>query len=281
MVVSVSVRSREIFDCVSMEAEEAMSRSTSTLEVTRPKDSPVQTILSEAITSAMSESYGFRPLTSSNWYRASGGSGASSLSCISLPANRSRIPLPVAAKTAGINRSTRDLSLPPSNEASSSSPREHILRRQGSCPPGQILGMAASLEAKRRLPPPVPPKPKGLRAAGAVAKQVLKRESSSPPSLQTAKGKSASASAQQRRALRREASFDSVASGRATPAFSVASTGGVPRRAGSRIPIWTGSQERLNEGHKRWESCTNLEVRISFVFPKINKYHEQTLTLCS
>lgn len=244
-----------------------MSRSTSTLEVIRPKDSPVQAILSDAITSAMSESVNdsFRPLTSSHWYRGSS-SGASSLSCISLPA-KSRIPLPVAAKSAGLHRSTRDLSLPPPSKESAApvlSSRDRVLRRQGSCPPGQILGAAAALEKRRLLPPPVPPKPKGLK--GAVAKQVLKRESSSPPSLTTQKTKPMPAAAQQRWALRREASFDSLASGRTTPAFSVASTGGVPRRPGSRIPIWTGSQERLNESHKKWESCSNLEVSGSFCF---------------
>ena len=96
-----------------------------------------------------------------------------------------------------------------------------------------------------QTPPKVPPKPSHL---GPVQKRQLRKESSLPPT--------AHAHAQQPLLLRREASFDSVASGNGGPAQSVRSFRSVSNVSSmSRIPVWQGSQERLASA----ASCTNLK----------------------
>ena len=93
-----------------------------------------------------------------------------------------------------------------------------------------------------QTPPKVPPKPSHL---GPVQKRQLRKESSLPPTAHSAHA--------QQPLLRREASFDSVASGNGGPAQSVRSFRSVSNM--SRIPVWQGSQERLAAA----ASCNNLK----------------------
>ena len=201
------------------------------------KSSPVQNILSNAIKAVESpKPEGGSNLVSSKWYGGKGSASASSsVSNLSSTTRRSKIPLPSAF--------TRDNSSPAAGTVSGRSTpagTRGILRREGSSPPSL---MQAPNGKPRRItaPPPVPPKPKN------IAKPLLRREISSPPSLQGDNR------------IKREPSFDSL-SGRTTPGApaSVRST------SSSRIPVWKGSQERLNnfsQARKKWESCSNLEVK--------------------
>ena len=95
-----------------------------------------------------------------------------------------------------------------------------------------------------QTPPKVPPKPAHL---GPVQKRQLRKESSLPPAPPTP--------------LKRESSFDSVASGGTVGAPpSIRSFRSVSNM--SRIPVWSGSQERLAAA----ASCTNLkEVSQNFI----------------
>ena len=90
-----------------------------------------------------------------------------------------------------------------------------------------------------QTPPKVPPKPSHL---GPVQKRQLRKESSLPPQPPNM-------------SLRREASFDSVASGgpNGPAGGSVRSFRSVSNM--SRIPVWQGSQESLAAA----TSCSNLK----------------------
>eukprot|EP00095_Tigriopus_kingsejongensis_P004625 maker-scaffold559_size137194-snap-gene-0.33 protein:Tk04625 transcript:maker-scaffold559_size137194-snap-gene-0.33-mRNA-1 annotation:"hypothetical protein BEWA_054890" len=202
----------------------------------------VQNILSDSMRSIADDcnhSPGMlAPLRSTEWYQSQGGgSGTSSLSCLSLPA-RSKIPLPVNFEAgwehAGQGRSSRASSL--------------IREASSPC-------LLTSNPSQKRTPPPVPPKPRFL--ARPKARPVLQRETSLPPNLDQATtpggGKRGSFDWRPPRPTR-ERSFDSLASEKTT-----ASQLG---RA-SRIPIWKGSRESLlSHKNKHWESCSNIELRI-------------------
>ncbi len=239
--------------------------------------SAVQNILADSI-SAVNNSNGngtFPSLVSSQWYRNSSqpGSASSSLSCLSLPAAAnsktgkipSKIPLPSGSGGGGGGR--RSAGRP-------------TLRREGSSPSMLVANAKLSLANRmpKTAPPPVPPKPTHLKARRdqslptlqqqqqqqqqqkpMLSRLPLKRESSSPPSLDqplpppSPCPSSSSAASQfgwRPPRPRREASFDSLASS-------------------SRIPVWRGSQERIggsgsnssnNKRKKMWESCAEVRV---------------------
>jgi hypothetical protein len=108
----------------------------------------------------------------------------------------------------------------------------------------------SSPAAFRSMGPPVPPKPK--LATPTFRKVPLRREISSPPSLEN-------------RNISRRGSVDSVRSvGGGTRSASVTSATPPSRGAGSKIPQWQGSVEKLNVAGfiRKWESSGSLEVSV-------------------
>ena len=108
----------------------------------------------------------------------------------------------------------------------------------------RLLFATALALTPSQTPPKVPPKPSHL---GPVQKRQLRKESSLPPN--------AHAQPVSLGGLRREASFDSVASGgpNGPAGGSVRSFRSVSNM--SRIPVWQGSQESLAAA----TSCSNLK----------------------
>ncbi|TRY76527.1 hypothetical protein TCAL_17026 [Tigriopus californicus] len=207
----------------------------------QPKGSEVQTILAGAIQSVTHDHSDFESLSSSQWYHSQGGgSGSSSLSCLSLPV-RSKIPLPVQK---GLEPSVKG---------------HKKLMREASSP-----CLLSSNTLKKKTPPPIPPKP---RLLAKKVKPVLQRETSLPPNLETPSPRRGSFDWRPPRP-NRERSFDSLASVPATPTQTLVGKGS------SRIPIWRGSQESLN--NKRWESCSNIEVYYKLMVAQGNSPQEHS-----
>ncbi len=198
-----------------------------------------KTAVQDILTDSIQLMSGFPKLDSAKCYNDQATqSASSSMSCLSLPAGykrQSKIPLPNSVN------------------------KKPTLMREKSSP---ALTVNSKLSLKPS-PPKVPPKPTHLKLRRDLSlqpqsldltqnKTMLKRESSAPPANnKTPQSPSFAWRPPRPNVIRREASFDSLASSNANS---------------SRIPVWRGSQDRLNRGKnkKMWESCAEVRFKIKF-----------------
>jgi len=203
----------------------------------RKDSSTVRDILGRSM-----DAVSFPALDTSRWYATSPNSASSSLSCLSLPpqktATKSKIPLPNA-------RGAQPSILVASQSAL---PR---LKREASSPPYLIAAAAAARKRQLRAAsaaPPVPPKPSHIKVRRDLSlpymdnkREPVKRELSSPFHWRPPRP-------------RREASSDSLTSCKTT---------GAREKSGSRIPVWRGSQDCLMVRSRAWDSCAEVSLLLS------------------